>query len=233
MIRLLWILVYTKVDLPYSSQLIRVNYVHLPYSVQLITANHVNLTYLARLIRANHVNLPYSAQLIRVNHVILPYSAQRVRVLWIFRAFDSMIICFCIGFLVYIKDDLPHWLESVTSHCHTRSNWLGPVTSSCHTTTQLIRANHFQQAIIRQISLVFQFYFIYMWFLLLHITFKKTYPMPSLTWHHISFFFARNDSGVFVLQLLLAYNGKTHFHFTQVTYMLPFLLFKFLLFCKF
>ncbi|XP_039777934.1 uncharacterized protein LOC120645215 isoform X2 [Panicum virgatum] len=25
----------------------------------------------------------------------------------------------------------------------------------------------------------------------------------------------RNDSGVFVLQLLLAYNGKTHFHFTQ------------------
>ena len=129
-------------------------------------------------------------------------------------------------FLVYIKDDLPHWLESVTSHSHTRSNWLGPVTSSCHTTTQLIRDNHFQQAIIRQISLVFQFYFIYMWFLLLHITFKKIYPMPSLTWHYISFFFARNDSGVFVLQLLLAYNGKTHFHFTQVTYMLPFFVFQ-------
>ncbi|KAG2590202.1 uncharacterized protein LOC120675713 isoform X2 [Panicum virgatum] len=25
----------------------------------------------------------------------------------------------------------------------------------------------------------------------------------------------QNDSGVFILQLLLAYNGKTHFHFTQ------------------
>ena len=105
------------------------------------------------------------------------------------------------GFLVYIKDDLPHWLESVTSHCYTRSNWLGPVTSSCHTTTQLIRANHFQQAIIRQISLVFQFYFIYMWFLLLHITFKKTYPMPSLTWHHISFF----SPGTTVVFLFFSY----------------------------
>ena len=37
-----------------------------------------------------------------------------------------------------------------------------------------------------------------MWFLLLHITFKKTYPMPSLTWHHISFFFPPGTTVVFL-----------------------------------
>ena len=31
-------------------------------------------------------------------------------------------------------------------------------------------------------------------------------------------FFISNDSGVFVLKLLLSYNGKTHFHFKEVSF---------------
>jgi len=37
------------------------------------------------------------------------------------------------GFVLYTKDDLPYWLGSIMSYCHSRPNWLGSVTSYYHT----------------------------------------------------------------------------------------------------
>jgi len=52
-----------------------------------------------------------------------------------------------------------------------------------------------------------------MWFLLLHITFKKTYPMPSLTWHHISFFFRQERQWCFCSSVTSCLQWKDTFPF--------------------